>query len=217
LQNESHGRWAEEAPAVFAELQDSEIAMSTAAPQPAAPQPERRAFQYSLRTLFIVTTVIALLLGLIVWYLNSMHAFFHGFVAGAPRAIESPEDWPRTLKELVTDAKQANVVVQGLEVQCMCRGWETEYIWRMQVTPGLVAFITARWKLSATTWPSDGVFCGASHLSGDRTPAWWSPQEGGKTAYFVCNRSRASEFGDHFQVGIDEDRQVIFVRYYEKW
>ena len=185
--------------------------------QPATSKPERCRFQYSLRTLLIVTTVIALLLGLIVGYLNSMHAFFHGFVAGPPRPMNSPEDWPRPLKDLVADAKHANVAVQELEVQCMCQGWEVEYIWRMRLTPGLVDFLRARWKLSAATWPINGLFCGASSLSGDRTPAWWSPQEGGKTAYYVCSRSKAGEYGDHFQVGIDEDRQLIFVRYSEKW
>ena len=64
--------------------------MSTTEPQPATPKPERRRFQYSLRTLFIVMTAAALLMGLVVWYLPAPIKWpngsleFHGLTVTFP-------------------------------------------------------------------------------------------------------------------------------------
>jgi hypothetical protein len=168
------------------------------------------------RIILVVVLVLLLLLGSAAWYVNyAMRAFVHGFVAGEPGPVTSADEWPRPLKELVRDAERAKIVVQDLQVQCMCRGWETEYVWRMQSTSELRDFLKNRWKLSPMPPPLDGIFCGRSMNSGNKTPEWWSPKESTKTQFYVC--TMAGEYGDRFQVAIDEERRLIFVHYYEKW
>jgi hypothetical protein len=160
-----------------------------------------------------------LLVGLAVWLVNrAMHDFFHGVFAGnGPFPVTAAKDWPKPLTELVKDAEHEKISVQNLNVECMCRGYETEYIWRMQSTPGLSDFLKKRWKLSPTPVPDHGIFLGKSMISGDKTPEWWSPMVGKNSQFFVCGRTVAMEYGDQFQVAIDNERELIFVRYYEKW
>jgi hypothetical protein len=179
-----------------------------------SPKPSRS----KIRTILVVVLVVLLLSGLGVWYVNHrMRAFFHAFVAGEPGPVTSADEWPRPLKELVKDAEFAKIAVQNLEIQCMCRGWETEYVWRMQSTSVLCDFLKKRWKLSPIPPPEHGIFCGRSMNSGEKAPEWWSPKESLKTQFYACSRRMAREYGDQFQVAIDDERQLIFVHYYEKW
>jgi hypothetical protein len=87
--------------------------------------------------------VLMLLVGLAVWLVNrAMHDFFHGVFAGnGPFPVTATKDWPKPLTELVKDVKHEKIAVQDLNVECMCRGYETEYVWRMQSTPGLPDFL----------------------------------------------------------------------------
>lgn len=180
-----------------------------------ADDPARRSYRTPL---LIGVAVLMLVAGVAVWYLYRMHAFFHGFVAGNGRfPVTSAEEWPKPLKALVKDATEKKIEVRDLRVECMCKGYETEYVWRMQSTPGLFEFLVARWKLSSVPPSDHGIFCGTSMYSGDYTPEWWSPMETPKTRFYICSRRLANEYGDQFQVAIDDDRQLIFVQYYEKW
>ena len=184
------------------------------------PSAKEKSAHFPLRTTFVVAAVLLLLVGLAVWFVNhQMDAFFHGFVAGEPGPAASPADWPKPLKALVADAKaeEDRVAVKILEVQCMCQGWEKEFIWRMESTPGLFDFLKKRWALSAMPSPERGIFCGYSMYSGDETPSWWTPKERKGTEFYACRRTIASEAGDRFQVAVDDERQLIFVHYYEMW
>ena len=99
----------------------------------------------------------------------------------------------------------------------MCQGYESEYIWKIRLTPGLLDFLKARWELSPMQPPGEGIFCGQSMISGDKTPSWWSPVEGHNTHYYIGRLAKDMEFGDHFRVAVDKDRQLVFIHYWEKW
>jgi hypothetical protein len=182
---------------------------------PSVDSPRRRTW---LRPILIILVVFFLLIGVAVWYLNyRMRIFFHDIFAGKCGPVTSTEDWPRPLKELVQDAEHDKITIENLKVHCMCKGYETEYVWRIQSTSGMFEFLKTRWSLSPIPTPDYGIFCGKSMNSGDETPKWWSPKKNPTTKFYVSSRCKAREYGDQFQAAVDDERKMIFIHYYEKW
>jgi hypothetical protein len=162
----------------------------------------------------IVFLVIA---GGMICFEMAMRDFFHGAIAGRSGAVKSSNDWPRPLKELVADAKSADIDLQVFEVHCMCRGMENEYIWRMSANSKLLDFLKNRWRLSPDDPPQHGIFCGQSMFSGDATPSWWTPKENSETAFYVCELSLKGEKGERFHLAYDKKRDCFFVWYWDNW
>jgi hypothetical protein len=51
-----------------------------------------------------------------------------------------------------------------------------------------------------------------------RTPAWWSPRDDGQTSFYESPRGDFGEYGgDLFHVGVDENRNTIFVYFRYKF
>jgi len=67
------------ASAITTVVGDYQHAMSVAEPQPAVPKPKRRWYQYGLRSLFVVTTCAALLLGWIAGKYRSLPTDDYGY------------------------------------------------------------------------------------------------------------------------------------------
>lgn len=171
-------------------------------------------FQFTLRTLFVVLTVVALLLGLGIWAVDRvMHDFFHAVMVGKTGPVSSPEDWPKPLKELCDDAERAEWKVSVIQVHCLCQGFDPEYVWRMESTPGLLDYLKQKWELSRVTEPMGVVRDGRSRLSGERVPPWWNPLESENAEFYVCKRTLAREGSDRFQVAVDKKGGTIFVHY----
>lgn len=173
----------------------------------------RPRFQFSLRVLFIVTAIAAVLVAGYVVINLAMHSFFHAILVGNTGPVPSPDDWPDPLKLLVNEPNGIDVDRSTIQVYCLCQGFDPEFIWRMDAAPGLFEHLKERWKLTPTdyaNWPGPR---GKSSRSGVATPPWWSPSVD-DTTFFVCSRSLAGEKGDRFLVAFDRHRNTLFVHYW---
>jgi hypothetical protein len=172
-------------------------------------QPPRGAGCWLLAAIVAIVVCIAA----VVLFNIAMHGFFRAVIVGETEAVESPDAWPKPLKDLVKDAARAKVGIKGVRVHCTCQAFDPEYIWQMKATRGLFDLLKARWQLSPTSVPTYGVFCGKSNLSGDVTPDWWSPKKNARTRFYASKRSLEGK-GDIFVVAVDEEREIIFVHYH---
>ncbi len=177
--------------------------------------PGKRIFsQFSLRTLLIITTGAAVLLAVFGMCKRAQEQLFHDMLVGETGPVTSREDWPEPLKSIVAEASRLNLDPSTIQVHCLCRGMDLEFVWRMQASPGLFEQIKERWKLTEVTKPDWPILQGRSSISGERTPSWWSAKDDGQTAFFVCPQTLAGEKGDRFLVAFDKRRDIIFVRYW---
>ncbi|MEN6450078.1 MAG: hypothetical protein ABFC96_06280 [Thermoguttaceae bacterium] len=196
--------------------------MPTTDPTERIPEEDGPAYiQPVLSWALILVLIVLLVAG---GFLLAMRQFFHGMVAGNPGPVTSASQWPKPLQQLTSDAKRERIQVLDLEVQCMCKGMETEYVWRMRLTPQFFDFLEKRWKLSPVPRSEHGIYSGRSMYSGEKTPEWWSPMQNENAKFYESERLSAAAravpegtFGDQFRVAVDADRQVIFVHYHEKW
>lgn len=179
---------------------------------------EKSSCRFPWRPIIIVVIVFIILIGGgIICFNIAMHNFFHAVFAGNPGAVNSTADWPDSLKKLVEDANSAKIDLQVFEVHCMCKGYEREYIWRMNANPDLLDFVIKRWDLSPAKPPDYGIFCGQSMLSGDSTPLWWTPKENADNQFYVCKLTLAGEKGERFHIAYDKKRNCLFVWYWDNW
>ncbi len=135
-------------------------------------------------------------------------------LVGQTGPVTSREDWPDPLKSLAEDLGDAELDQASIQVYCLCQGFDPEYVWRMDATPGLFEHIEDRWGLSRIEDPDWRVLDGASSLSGVATPDWWSPQRDEGTLFFVSPQELAKEKGPRFKVALDTQRNVLFVHYW---
>ena len=84
----------------------------------------------------------------------------------------------------------------------------------MDAAPGVFEQLSDRWKLTPVEDPQWYVLGDSSHISGEPTPSWWSPERDGETLFFVCPQTLGGEKGGRFQVALDEKRETIFVHYW---
>ena len=172
---------------------------------------ERR-IQFGLRTLFVVTTIVAVpFAGYVLWN-RMMEEALHAFLVGKTGPVTSRDDWPGPLKELINEP-EIKLNETTVQVHCLCQGWDPEYVWRMEAGPGVFEHIKNRWKLTATdaNWH---IYKGFSHNSGEPTPAWWSPKQNAQTLFFACPRTLGGNKSDRFLVALDQEHGTIFVHYW---
>ncbi len=128
--------------------------------------------------------------------------------------VTSPDDWPDPLKALRDDPDRIEFDPSTLQVYCLCKGFDPEFVWRMDAAPGLFAYLKNRWRLTKIEHPNWYILKGYSQLSGAATPPWWSPKDDGDTQFFVCPQTLAGEKGNRFKVALDEKSRAIFVHYW---
>jgi hypothetical protein len=148
---------------------------------------------YSLRTLLIVTAVVAAILGLIVAALKTIEQP-HG-------PIGDRDDWPAALHRLLAAADSAKLNVEPVRVYYF-RDWDFHYYWKLRGSPELIKLMVMQWGLRHgtssdaihfwRTWPNDWEVV-------DRNGRWsWLAKYGNK--------------GDNYIVMIGGD--VVYVYYY---
>lgn len=148
----------------------------------------------------------------IVWFGGG--AIVHAVIVGNTGPVTSLSDWPEPLRDLCKDFGIDPLAASKIQVHCLCHGMDREYVWRMDATPGLFEHIEKRWRLSPVPSPNWRVLKGASSLSGESTPPWWSPTKAEGTTFYECPASRAGEKGHRYRVAFDSNQGVIFVHYW---
>jgi hypothetical protein len=171
-------------------------------------------FQFRLRTVFIITAILAVLLSGYIACDRAWRGFFDAILVGKTGPVQSRDDWPEPLKVVLADAHEADLDERAIQVYCLCHGMDLEFVWRMDAAPGLLEHLEQQWKLARVSHPNWAILKGHSNLSGVATPQWWSPKDDRETMFFVCPQTLAREKGDRFLVAFDPRRDVIFVHYW---
>lgn len=175
----------------------------------------RSQLQFRLRTLFMLTAVVAIIFAGYAMWDRAMHSFFHDAFVGDTGPITSKEDWPKPLKELAQETDAIGLDVSTIQVHCLCQGFDPEYVWRMHAAPGLMDHLKTRWQLTEVTNPNWQVLTKRrSHNSGVPTPSWWSPKKDASTSFFACPQTIAGEKGDRFCIAHDGRNEKIYVHYW---
>lgn len=164
--------------------------------------------------LLLLGGTIAVCIVVIVWMNLSTRALIHAVMVGKTGPISSPDDWPQPLKDLCADAEHAKLKISEVQVHCLCQGFDPEYVWRMESTPGLLDYLKQKWGLSPVAEPRGVIRDGQSHLSGERAPSWWNPMESKNSEFYG---TLAGEKSDRFQVALDRSGNTIFVHYWFKF
>lgn len=169
--------------------------------------------QFRLRTIFVITTIFAVLLAAYS-FVDRIEREFANALVGKTGPVESSEDWPEQLKAILAEAKAIDVDESTIQVYCLCRVMDHEFVWRMDAGPGLLEHLKERWKLTQVPYPNRPVLRGRSSISGVATPPWWAPKDEVDTTFFVCPQTLAGEKGDRFLVAFDKSQNVVFVHYW---
>jgi len=167
-------------------------------------------FKFRLRTIFVITTVIAILLA---WWCAQM-SWFDALLVGKTGPVTSRDDWPKPLKELLDGTKELQLDESSIQVHCLGEGFDPEFVWRMDAAPGLFEHVKQRWNLTPISKPQWPILKRRSPISARAAPPWWSLKDDGNTDFFVSPQELAKEKGDRFQVARDRKRNKIFVRYW---
>jgi hypothetical protein len=170
-------------------------------------------FQFRIRTLFIVTTVVGVLLAIFILWNRAMDRFFHGIFVGETGPVVFREQWPRPLIELIEDSSPS-VAIESIKVFCLCQGFDPEYVWRMDGDSEMVSHLVERWRLTQVADPQSPVFQGRSHNSGVAVPEWWKPWENSDSVYYLCPATLAGDKSDRFQVVFSESEKSIYIHYW---
>jgi hypothetical protein len=175
---------------------------------------ERARFQFRLRTIFVITTIVAIVVAAYIAWDRAQRQFFHAMFVGNTGPVRSRDDWPEPLKAILAEAKDDDLNEATIQVYCLCQGFDPEFVWRMDAAPDLLEHLKQRWKLTQVSHPNCKVLKGHSHNSGIATPPWWSPKDDDDTTFFVCPQTLAGRKGDRFLVALDARRNAIFVHYW---
>ncbi|TWT31250.1 hypothetical protein KOR34_46260 [Posidoniimonas corsicana] len=172
-------------------------------------QPTPMSFQFRVRTLFVVTLLVAIpLVGFVIWD-RAMDRLFDGLIKGEPGYVTTQEDWPRPLSQLLESAQASDVELGEIRVYCVANGLSSEYAWRMEETEGLLELLVKDLSLSDHTPKAEERFRAQDHL-----PDWWDPEERANTRYYAAN---VGGVGEQFLVFHDPRNESIYVHYYDNW
>jgi hypothetical protein len=158
--------------------------------------------QFTLRWLLAVTAIVAMLMGGIAFvrraYLES--------VRPRPGVMENPSEWPRSIQELVADARAADIAVDPVRVYC----WDTrytldaDYLVQMPDSPALMNVMAKRWPLTAANkWEENRLWkC--------MPPGWATPgsQPGRSYSAYWGHKS------DNVVVMVDGSTGLVYLCYY---
>lgn len=175
---------------------------------------KQKPFQFSIKSLFIVTTISAVILGAFIFLTQMMEQRFHAILVGNIGPVSSFDDYPQPLKDLLNESGDVEIDKSSLQVHCLCQGFDPEYVWQMSAMPGLFEYVSKRWKLSPVDGHNWNAPINRSDISGQPTPSWWLPRQKSETQFFACPQILGSEKGECFQVALDQKQEIIYVYYW---
>ncbi len=149
--------------------------------------------------------------------MHAMDSFFDAMIVGETGSVQSREEWPRPLLELIDECDEVAVTESNVQVFCLCQGFDPEYVWRMTGDETVLQLLKDKWQLSVDEKPRWHVLRGYSQNSEVSVPPWWSPKENEQTTFYVCPQAIAKDKGDRFKVAFDASRQSIFVHYWSNF
>lgn len=178
-------------------------------------------FWSNFRVLLIITIIIVAIAAFFAVVYTALRfsgrAIVEAVIVGDTGPIVSRDDWPQPLKNLIRESDDFEIEESTIQVYCLCKGMDREYVWRMDASPGLFEHVSQSWNLSQVDAPKWPILDGNSMISGKPTPSWWSPQRDDKTLFFVCPQTLGGLKGDRFQVALDKKRHLIFVHYWDNF
>jgi hypothetical protein len=149
---------------------------------------------YSLRTLFIVTAVIALILGLIVAAQRALEP--------NRGPVEDRNEWPAPLYKVLAAVGSADLDIEPVRVYRIQSFMDRHYYWKLRGSPELIQLMVSQWGLRPGT--SNDV----SHFW-NRWPDDWETVDRNGRLSWLANYGNKS---DNYIVMIDGD--VVYVYYY---
>lgn len=175
-------------------------------------------FQFRLRTLFIVTVLVTIpLAGCVVWN-RMMERFFHSVYVGTTGPVNTLKDWPRPLTALIDELDAAGLDRNTLKIYCLCRGFDWEFVWRMEGDASMLKLLQDKWELTQVADPDWFILKnGRSHNSGVPLPDWWAPQQNDQTTFYANPQGIHGGKGDHIHVAFDAATQTIFVHCWDNF
>lgn len=174
------------------------------------------AFRFRLRTLFILTTTVGVLLACYIVWDKAMDSMFTAILVGEPGPVENKEDWPKTLQEFVAEASNKQLEVTNLKVHCFSSVTDLHYVWRMQATPGLLEFMQTHYQLTATQPPTWSLFH-PDNIYQNPNEGWWALPEHTDIEYFAGPNYLARGYDDRFEVLHDSHFNLLYVHFYYDW
>src|SRR5262245_38926809 len=113
-----------------------------------AHKPARSRFQFRLHTLLGLIAIIAVFLGL---WIAIDRILVRAFGGGFGPVIR--DEWPAPLHDVLDNADGIEYDESTIQVYCLGRGFDPEFVWRMDDAPGLFAYLERRWELSRVAEP----------------------------------------------------------------
>ncbi len=152
-------------------------------------------------------------IALAVWWWRGWSQSMHDMFTGNAGPVLLRSDWPRPLNDLLDDPDEVEINKLTIRIHCLCGGvWDSEFVWRMDIVPGLLELIEKRWQLAPVSGSDWGVLEGYNTtMTRERTPAWWTPRDDGQTSFY--SSPEVHEMMNHFRVAVDEKQSTIWVHY----
>ncbi len=161
----------------------------------------------------VVSTVALIVLVLVTF---GVHQCLSGRIRGPGTGAESPargrvlakQEWPRTLVDLLSDARQRQIAVGEIRVYQVSRD---EYYWAFcGAAPDLFALMNERWKLCAVKKDEQLVRRFLQRMPTELL----SSNHPNETAYHLSSNWLGGEKGDLYCVMNDDANRACVVRYY---
>ena len=165
-------------------------------------------FGFKTKHLLIVTTIVAILLGLYLLF----DKVTDSIMFGRSGEITDFSDWPRPLTTIQEAAIELDLEINNVDVYCIADGLcLNEFLWKIKADKELLDYITLNHeelllhKLEPYT-PSDITRFRPQKI----LPVWWDPNEANKHVYYSAN---LGGMGDQFVIFRDLDNQTIYTWY----
>ena len=173
-------------------------------------------FRLRLRTILALIAILALLMGGYIAVDRALDRFMFGLIIGKPGGpVQSRKDWPFDLQQLLDKPDGAQVNQASIQVFCLCKGSDLEYVWRVEASPELIELLKQRWSLAQVSKPAWPILKGRSPILGVPTPSWWSPKVNEDTSFFA-NEGEPGD-GPGVQVAVDRRLNLIYVHWWNSF
>ncbi len=166
---------------------------------------EKRPFQFSIRSLFGLTFIVALLC--------SGFVVFRSIISAHWEPVENRSEWPMDLQYLLKDADQKRIKIEQIKVYDLKnRGAfsNVENFWRMESSPGLLDLLTESWDLL----PINKNNMWAEKFNAKMPDDWRFPNQSNEVEYFASKRRLEGGKSALYVVMNDKTHKQIFVWYY---
>jgi hypothetical protein len=158
----------------------------------------QRPFQFKLRSMLILTAMMAAVFGLV--------ASCRNHLPKDPRGpVEDRAEWPISLSQFLADASAAGIDPEPVHVYLARVDWtERYYCWQMPSSPALLALMKQRWPLVPATSNDTTTFW-------RDMPAAWATRNTTNARSYLAWRRHPS---DNLIVMIDGTANVVYVWYW---